>query len=108
MQIAYDTLIETVVREVLAELARRGVEVRGIPPGVTAGASAPTGMPGTGSTVEIDMTGFKTPVLTEGQLTRIPRGTGTVIVPCSTVVTPGAWDYLRSKRLKLVRKTPSQ
>lgn len=104
MQISFEQLVESVVREVLAELSRRGVDVRakGVP-----GPSAPAAHLTADATVEIDMTSFKTPVLTEGQLTRIPRTASTVVVPCSTVVTPGAWDYIRSKKLKLVRKTQS-
>lgn len=104
VQITYEQLVDTVVREVLAELARRGVEVRGIP------GTAPGSAPGVkaDATVEIDMTGFKTPVLTEGQLTRLPRTVAEVVVPCSTVITPGAWDTIRTRKLKLVRKKPSQ
>jgi hypothetical protein len=51
------------------------------------------------------MTGYRTPVLTESQLTRLGRSVGTIVVPCSTIVTPGAWDVIRSKKLTLVRKT---
>jgi len=102
--ITYEQLVDIVVREVLAELARRGVEVRGVTR--TAAGSAP-GVRAE-STVEIDMTGFKTPVLTEGQLTRLPRTVAAVVVPCSTVITPGAWDTIRTRKLKLVRKKPSQ
>jgi hypothetical protein len=111
MQISLEQLVETIVRQVIAELARRGVQVgpalapqRGISP-AQGDASAP--QPGGGTSLEIDMSAYRTPVLTEGHLSRIDTRISTIVVPCNTVVTPGAWGTLRSKRLTLVRKTQS-
>jgi hypothetical protein len=53
------------------------------------------------------MSAYRTPVLTESQLTRIDARVSTIIVPCNTVVTPGAWGIIRSKKLTLVRKAQS-
>jgi hypothetical protein len=99
-----DELVERIVNEVLSELARRGVQVS------TPAAPAQKGPVHhtEAGTIEIDMSAYRTPVLTESQLTRIGRSIGTIVVPCNTIVTPGASDILRSRKLTLVRKTQKQ
>ncbi len=99
-----ERLIESIVREVIAELTKRGVDV-GAPAVSAPGTPVQHARPG--STLEIDMSAYRTPVLTESQLRRIDGGISTVVVPCTTVVTPGAWAAIRSKKLTLVRKTQS-
>jgi hypothetical protein len=101
-QISIEQLVESIVREVIAELTKRGVAIGS--PGVPE-RNVPAGQAGGGLTLEIDMRAYRTPVLTESQLTRIDTKVSTIIVPCTTVVTPGAWGIIRSKKLTLVRKT---
>lgn len=103
-QISIEQLVERIVREVIAELMKRGVEID-LPAGPQPhGQAAQTAG---GTALEIDMSAYRTPVLTEGHLSRIDPKVSTILVPCNTVVTPGAWGTLRSKRLTLVRKTQS-
>ncbi len=103
-QTSIERLVESIVREVIAELTKRGVDVGApaVPP-----RSVPVQHARPGSTLEVDMSPYRTPVLTEGQLRRIDGGVSTVVVPCTTVVTPGAWAFIRSRKLTLVRKTQS-
>lgn len=58
-------------------------------------------------TIEIDMSGYRTPILTEDYLTRLAPSVSTVIIPCATVLTPGARDLIRKKKLSIVRKAQS-
>ena len=104
VEISIEQLVESVVREVVAELKKRGVAVvlAGTPARNTAAQVAP------GGSVEIDMSAYRTPVLTEGQLSRIGLKVSTIVVPCNTVVTPGAWGIIRSKKLTLVRKVQTK
>ncbi len=102
--VSMERLVESIVREVIAELTKRGLNI-GAPP--VPARSVPVQHARPGSTLEIDMSAYRTPVLTEGQLRRIDGGVSTVVVPCATVVTPGAWAVIRSKNLTLVRKTQS-
>jgi hypothetical protein len=101
-QISIDKLVESIVREVIAELTKRGVAIgsSGVPE-----RNVQAGHTGVGLNVEIDMSAYRTPVLTESQLTRIDTKVSTIVVPCTTVVTPGAWGIIRSRKLTLVRKT---
>lgn len=104
MHISVEQLVESIVREVLAELTKRGVEI-GSPGPHARSASAQHAQ--TGTSLEIDMSTFRTPVLTENQLNRIDATVSTIVVPCRTVVTPGAWDVIKSKKLTVVRKAQS-
>jgi hypothetical protein len=99
-----ERLIESIVREVVAELMKRGV-VSGSPGVAAREKPAQHTLPG--SALEIDMSAYRTPVLTENHLARIDPTIATIIVPCNTVVTPGARILLRSKKLELVRKIQS-
>ncbi len=102
--VSIERLVESIVREVIAELTKRGVDL-----GASAvpARSVPVQHARPGSTLEIDMSAYRTPVLTESQLRRVDGAVSTVVVPCTTVVTPGAWAVIRSKKLTLVRKTQS-
>lgn len=99
--ISKEQLVEWIVREVVAELSKRGVAIG------EAAAAAPVQHARPESVLEVDMSGYRTPVLTEGQLAGIGAGVSTIVVPCNTVVAPGAWGVIRSRKLKLVRKTQS-
>jgi hypothetical protein len=129
VQISIEQLVASIVREVVSELVRRGITVTGgahlAPAAVgTAGThSAPapattgrgthaqtvttTPLSAAAGTVEIDMSGYRTPILTEDYLTRLAPMVSTLIVPCSTVLTPGARDLIRKKKLSIVRKAQS-
>lgn len=104
VQISVEQLIETVVREVMAELTRRGIDIGS--PGTRARGAPVQIAPG--GSLEIDMSAYRTPVLTESRLARIDATVSTILVPCNTVVTPGAWGVLRAKKLTLVRKAQTK
>jgi hypothetical protein len=104
VHISVEQLVESIVREVVAELTKRGVEISF--PGVRVGETPGT-HERTGTSLEIDMSAFRTPVLTENQVNRIDAKVSRLIVPCRTVVTPGAWDIIKAKKLTVVRKTQS-
>jgi hypothetical protein len=119
VQISLDQLIAAVVRELVAELTRRGVVVTGTSapamgparpalPG-PAGVSSPPPVPASAAPdgAVIDMSAYRTPILTEEHLTRLAPSVKSVVVPCSTVLTPGARDLIRVKKLSLVRKAQS-
>jgi hypothetical protein len=96
MQISIERLVAIVVKEVLAELAKRGVAVGSSP---ALSAPAPAAREGPGET--IDMTGYKTPVLTEHRVRSVDRRTRELRVPAGTIVTIGARDLMAQRRMKL-------
>jgi hypothetical protein len=96
VEISIEKLVQIIVREVLSELAKRGVAV-GIPP--AGGGTAPVRDPA--SRVSIDMTGYRTPVLTENRVRSLERHVREITVPPGTVCTIGARDVLQQRRIKL-------
>jgi len=96
VEISLDTLVRIVVKEVLAELAKRGIEI-GIPP--AGGGAALEG--DQGAAVAMDMTGYRTPVLTESRVRALEPHVREIIVPAGTICTMGARDVLQQRRMKL-------
>jgi hypothetical protein len=93
-----EELINKVVAAVLAELARRGVKVDFGPPQKSSFTTAP--MPGSATHV-VDMSEFRSPVLLERHLMSLAPEVKEIAVPAGTVITPGAKDLLRRKKLIL-------
>jgi hypothetical protein len=88
-----EKLVEIVVREVLKEIVNRGGELN---------LQGLTGCPCSSSTV-IDMNRYRTPLLTESRLLEV--STSEVVVPAGTVVTPGAREVIKKRKIKLVYKS---
>jgi len=97
-----EQLVEAIVRAVIAELKRRGVEISGSMP-----ADGPVRERREPTSMEIDFSEYKTPVLTE----RLVRGAGPgiveIIVPAGTLCTEGARDLLQKRKLTLTTRSPS-
>jgi hypothetical protein len=94
VEIPIDTLVEIVVRRVLAELAERGIGV-----GTAAGQNPPA--PANAARVTIDMTGYRTPVLTEERVRSLDPRVREILVPPGTVCTIGARDMMQRKKIKM-------
>ena len=108
MQIPSEKLIELIVREVLAELARRGVEIPAPHSGngqalISGNGHAPASGGACPRSLEIDFSDYKTPVLTEYHVRAAGREVKEIIVPAGTVCTFGARDLLQQRHLKLTQ-----
>jgi hypothetical protein len=101
MNLTIEELVNRVVAEVLAELARRGIRLDIHPSGTTPGASPATLHT---SVHVVDMSGFRSPVLLERHLVSLAPEIREISVPAGTVITPGARDLLRKKNLILKSK----
>ena len=102
MKVVSEQLVEAIVRAVLDELRRRGVEISG--PGTVdmrlrdrQGATS----------VEIDFSEYKTPVLTERHVRGLIPDIAEIVVPAGTFCTAGAKDLLQKRKLTLRTKSPS-
>ena len=51
---------------------------------------------------KIDMSAYKSPVLTENHIKRLHELTGEIVVPGGTIITPKARQALRSKKIAIV------
>ena len=101
-EVSLEKIINLVVREVVSELEKRGVKI------VTSSQNSPINTGGsltvTGiktKTEKIDMTGYKTPILTERHIDRLHELTGEIIIPMGTVITPKAREVIKQKNLSI-------
>jgi hypothetical protein len=102
-EVSVEAIIRQVTERVIRELADRGFQI--MPEPGPAGANAPQITAGSGKTPvrteRPDMTGYRTPVLTERHVRKLHELTGIVIVPRGTVVSPWAVELLRDKNIQL-------
>ena len=106
-EVSIDQIVRMVVREVIQELEKNNVRI--------VYSTVPKGTNGPGDCEEqggfrtkkekIDMSAYKSPVLTENHINRLHDLTGEIIVPRSTVVTPKAKQALKSKNIALIFET---
>ena len=98
-----ETVIRLVTERVMAELLTQGVRIEF---GAGSSGAQPRvifGEPGTAPprSERVDMSAYKTPVLTERHILRLHALTTAVIVPRGTVVSPKAKELLRDRKIKL-------
>jgi hypothetical protein len=101
MKIDIQKLIEMITIEVMAQLAMMGVEIEHTREKKERVDSVWTF---NHKCKVIDMNSYRSPVLTENQLTNLTHATEEVIIPIGTVITPGAKDIIRQKKIKLIYK----
>jgi hypothetical protein len=94
LEINIENLIEIIVKEVITELARIGVKVN-------SSESIKDLNNLKIEKQEIDMSNYKTPILTENMLESIEENVREIIVPKGTVMTPGARELLKKKNFKV-------
>ena len=98
MEIALDRLIHLVTSAVIKELKKQGVHVSSSSPSVWNGNE--TNKLRTKSE-KIDMSKYRTPILTESHIRRLHELTGEVIIPKGTVITPKARELVKQKQIIL-------
>ncbi|OQX87034.1 hypothetical protein B6D60_04930 [candidate division KSB1 bacterium 4484_87] len=100
-QISLEKIIQMVAREVVAELEKRGIQVisSGEPSNHSAQSTGTTGI--RTKSEKIDMSSYKTPILTENHILRLHELAGEIIVPKGTIVTPKAREAIKQKQLTI-------
>lgn len=96
VEISREALVQIIVREVLAELAKRGIF-----PGTLPGKDRAAPLPAPPGVVSIDMTGYRTPVLTEVRVRSLEPHIREISVPAGTICTSGAREVLQQRNMKL-------
>ena len=93
MKINIENLVEIITKEVIKELLKIGVELD-FPKEMKTGNLSNKGNQ---KKQEINMSGYKTPILTEYALESIGRDVNEIIIPKGTVFTPGARDIIKKR-----------
>ena len=95
MQITIEYLITRIVQEVIKELKDKNISV-------TFSNSAENKTSSHSAKTEtIDMSKYKTPVLTENHIQRLHALTGEIIIPEGTIITPKAKELIQEKQLQI-------
>ena len=93
MEINIEYIIQLVTKQVVKELQTRGVNVNfNTGQGVLQDALRT-------KTETIDMSKYKTPVLTENHIRRLHELTGEVVIPEGTVITPKAREMIKDRKI---------
>ena len=99
MEISVEEIIRIVTREVIAELAKRGITITGtdLKSGEKANSTSSSAI--VLKSEKIDMSNYKSPILTERHVNNLNELVGEIIVPKGTVVTPKAKEAIKKRKL---------
>ena len=86
-----------VVKEVVAELSKMGIQIN-----MDNMNSNSIEQPNENKRCVLDLSKFKTPLVTEEHILNLSSGTKEVIVPKGTVITPNARDLIRKNKLTII------
>ncbi len=98
MDISIEKIIEIVTREVIKALVEKGVTIDSSLLGQENQATKKRSL-------EMDMSEYKTPILTENNLGYLDDHICEIIVPEKTIITPGARGIIRKKSLTIIYKS---
>jgi hypothetical protein len=101
MKIDIQKLVEMITTEIVTQLSKMGVEIENTPAGEKRIDSFELF---NNKYKVIDMNGYMSPVLTENQLLILNPEIEEIIIPTGTVITPGAKEIIRKKKIKLIYK----
>ena len=97
MKLNIERLIEMIVKEVIVELSKIGVELDFS----VNEKNRSFNKRNKKKQQIIDMSGYKTPILTETMLESIDKDLNEIIIPRGTVFTPGARDIIKKRNLTI-------
>jgi hypothetical protein len=100
VKIEIEKLIEIIVREVISELLKLGEEID-FSFKESSSYNSIASMKQNKQGQLIDMSNYKTPLLTENHLKSLDPSIGEIIVPKGTIITPGAKDIIKKQKLIL-------
>ncbi len=98
MNISIEKIIELVTREVISELIKRGYNINQSSMVVEEKLNKKT-------SVEVDLSGYRTPVLTENHFQTIDLKVNEIIIPTGTIITPGARNFIKKRKITIVYKS---
>lgn len=101
MEINIEKLIEIIVREVITELLKRGEVIDPPLKGLKTNCSCTSIIKNKPRAV-IDLSNYKTPLLTEKYLAKLDKAIVEIVVPKGTIISPGAKDIIKKRNLVII------
>ncbi len=103
MTVDIQKLIQMITSEVILQLSKMGVDVTSSSQRLVEHELVYNS--GSNKSKIIDLNGYKTPVLTENHLEVLDSDVIEIIIPKGTVITPGAKDIIKKRKLTVINKT---
>ena len=100
MEIKIEKLIEIIVREVITELSKLGEVIDFSTEEIKTNCSC-TNIKQNKQRETIDLSNYKTPLLTENHLVSLDPAIVEIVVPKGTIISPGAKDIIKKHKLIL-------
>ena len=97
MKISLEEIISLVVKEVIGELARKGIQVENSTENILSTDSDK-------KKIKMDLSEYKTPLLTENHILKLDLDILEIEVPIKTIVTPSAQDLIRQRNIIITKK----
>lgn len=100
MQVSFEKLVELIISEVINELAKQCIKIdfsKRYYPEIESDKKV--------KSYEVDMSKYKTPVLTENHINDISSEVVEILIPAKTILTPGAKELIKKKGLTINHKT---
>jgi len=98
LQISLEKLIQMIADEVVKELKKQGVKVISSSNQLNVVNSIDALRT---KSEKIDMSKYRTPILTENHIRHLHELTGEVIVPSGTIITPKARELIKAKGIQV-------
>jgi hypothetical protein len=101
LEINIEKLIEIIVREVITELLRLGEVIDPSSKGLKTNCPC-TSINKNKQRAVIDLSNYKTPLLTENHLATLDPAIVEIVVPKGTIISPGAKDIIKKRNLIII------
>ena len=99
MKISLEDIIAMVVKEVIAELSKKGIEVE---VGNSSFTQNTPLLQKEKTQQKLNLSKFKTPLVTEEEILNLNSSIKEIVVPKGTQITPNARDLIRKRKLTLI------
>ena len=97
MNISLEEIISMVVKEVIAELSKKGIHIENEISHAFGGIKAE-------DIIKMDFKEYKTPLLTEAHILEVDLNIKEIEVPKKTIITPSAQDLIRKRKIIITKK----
>ena len=99
-EVNLDKIVSIVVQKVINELLKNGIKIVSTNHTIENVDSGQNNSAYLRTKIErIDMSMYKTPILTENHFKKLHELTGEIIIPNGTIITPKAREIIKSKRI---------
>ena len=98
MKISLDELIALITKEVVKELNNRGIKIDN---SYLNNSNCGCTKESTQKSIELDFTGYVTPLVTEEKINELSESISEIVVPKNTIITPSAVDLIKERNIKI-------